>query len=307
LYAKRDKLPARPKGGSYDRKHPLNTGRAHPVTAFFGFPETGGPDEASAARFLRDLSLLPPDQLRPAPVLADLGTLRAGIVREGVVRERLERRYIRIRFVQEELGRLDFRDARPGAGFEDCVFARTDFSIYKRLDPETFSLFSAAGLADYGESFFESAFHLNRKAVGTIIAGAYWKIDSCHVIRNEKLLRNPLFLSIMRSIHTSQAFAPLIEKGELLRECSALIRLPKDKPADPAREMSRLTRGFDLVFAALLKALHGVTALQEDGTQTELSALTGQHTKGKGKETLLRGTFYPHNKACTIPLASSLD
>ncbi|MDR1949462.1 MAG: hypothetical protein LBQ38_08720 [Spirochaetaceae bacterium] len=270
----------------------MNTGKTSPIAAFFDLLKTGGPDRASTAWFLRELGLLPPDSLPSAPVLAGLAALRAGSLGEGPVRGRLERRHIRIRFVQEELGKLDFNKAGAGAGFGDFVFSQTDFSIYKKIDPETFTLFSGAGPADYGDLFFENTFRLNRKAVQTIIAGAYREAGSCYVIKDEKLLRNPLILSILRSLHTSLDFAPLITEEELLGECSALNRAA----ISPARP-------FSVFFSCLLEVLDGVKVVQGDGMRTELSLHAGEGAQTGGL--ILRGTFHPHNKAYTIPLAAS--
>jgi hypothetical protein len=271
----------------------------------------------SVERVFSSLRVLPPGALRSVPVLADLAFLHTGDKAHGIaddnagisetsaasgglIRRRLERRYLRIRFVQEELGKLDFKKAKPGAGFEDFVFAAVDFSVYREIPRQDFALFSEAGLADYGDSFFEGSFRLKRKAVLGIIRGAYREAGSSFIIKDEKLLNNSLVRSIMRSFHCSLDFAPLFDREEILRECACLLRFPEEPAAGAV--FSPPLWGIDAFFAGLVRSLHGAVIIHRDGMWTELRAEDGAGSAGGSL--VLKGTFYPHGKAYTIPLVN---
>ncbi|MDR0586240.1 MAG: hypothetical protein LBG26_03275, partial [Treponema sp.] len=138
-----------------------------------------------AAAFLRALGTLPAKAPRPGLLLgiASLTAARGGdrtapqvpalpSDRAGPLGARLNRRYLRVRTVQDELGKLDFEKAKPGAALDDFVFEQTDFSMYKKIGAEDFSLFSA-GLEDYDDDFYAGSFRMDREKTGTVINSAY--------------------------------------------------------------------------------------------------------------------------------------
>ncbi|MDR2313404.1 MAG: hypothetical protein LBE02_02610 [Spirochaetaceae bacterium] len=212
----------------------------------------------------------------------------------ATVRRRVESRYRRISFVHGELARLNAAAAgnaggpwkaeperagsvrKPGgpefphANFEDFVFSRIDFSIYNKIDAEEYDLVFNRGLEDFDESFFQKAFKMNREAARRTISEAYIKAGPFFVRRNAGLL----LLSIMRTVHTSLEFAPLLTKEDVAGE-------------------DRLR--------ALIKTLDGVVIRHGDGMETRLFVPKAGDAGAKGAP-LLCGTFRPLNKPWTITL-----
>jgi hypothetical protein len=192
------------------------------------------------------------------------------------IRQRIESRYRRICFVYRELAKLD--SAAKGSGtpeavkdtagvnaaagsFEDFVFSRIDFSIYKKINAEEFRLLFDAGLADYEELFFRKAFAMNREQVRETIRSSYIKAGSFYVCKSA----GPLLLSIMRTLHTSLEFAPLLTGNDV---------------ADTEQ------------LGLLTAALDGVVIRHDDGMETRLFI----------KDNSLYGTFQPMHKAYTLRL-----
>ncbi|MDR3248335.1 MAG: hypothetical protein LBT39_06070 [Treponema sp.] len=260
-------------------------------------------DESSVRALLTAVPALPPEL--GLPTLRDLAALRERAApaalaapAAGLLGGRLDRRYRRIRFAQGELGRLDFSKAAPGTAFDDFVFAQIDFSIYQKIPAEEFALFSECGLEDFEDAFFPRFFRMDRKAVATLIAQTYRPLDGFAVIKEDKLLKNPLLMAVMRTLHTSLEFAPLLEKEAVLRECNTLLRFLEQAPL-VGKRLFHLARGFGTLFAQLLLALDGARVIHADGMITGLSAASG------AEGTVLKGTFRPHRKAYTIPLAAA--
>ncbi|MDR1142956.1 MAG: hypothetical protein LBK77_01905 [Spirochaetaceae bacterium] len=196
----------------------------------------------------------------------------------NTIRRRIESRYRRICFVHRELAKLDAaakRSGAPGASakdkaegnaaagsFEDFVFSRIDFSIYKKIDAEEFRLLFDEGLSDYEELFFRKAFAMNRKQVRETIRASYIRVGPFYVCKGA----GPLLLSIMRTLHTSLEFAPLLTGND----------------AADAEQLGLLRA-----------ALDGVVIRHDDGMETRLFI----------KDNSLYGTFRPMNKAYTLMLA----
>ncbi|MDR0554631.1 MAG: hypothetical protein LBG76_07525 [Treponema sp.] len=242
------------------------------------------------APYLKDLA-----ELCPSPEKVDAAPVELW----GPIRERLERRYLRICFVQHELNRLNFANAKPGVVFDDFVLEQADFSVYRHISPGDFALFSGAGLYDYADDFYEECFNLNRKTTERIIKGAYVKnSDGLFHIRDEKLLHNPLFLSIMRTLHTSLNFSPLFSREDIFQECTCLIRQMENYPA-LNKEV------FDELFCALLMALDNGGMVHRDGMKTKLSVYVIEKTDTVCPAITLRGTFYPGNMPHTITLVEA--
>ncbi|MDR2701425.1 MAG: hypothetical protein LBB72_03230 [Spirochaetaceae bacterium] len=189
----------------------------------------------------------------------------------NTIKRRIESRYTRLLFVHKELAGLDAAAKQqekltPSGSFEDFVFSRIDFSVYKKIDAEEFRLLFDDGLADYSEAFYQKAFNMNREEVRGVIARSYIQAGPFYVCKQA----GHLILSIMRTLHTSLEFAPIIAAGEL-------------SGADQLRLMAEL--------------LDGTVIRHSDNSETKL------FVPGKNSGSpLLCGTFYPLGKACTITL-----
>ena len=205
-----------------------------------------------------------------------------------VIRRRIESRYRRILFVHQELIKLDAaakdrssditrkKSPPPAAGksfpvesFEDFVFSRIDFSVYKKIDSSEFTLLFDEGLSDYEEVFYQKTFNKTRGEIHRIINDAYIKTAPFYICKNT----TPLLLSIMQTLRSSLEFAPLLTGADV--------------------------SGGEL--QAVVDALDGMVIRHEDGMETKLFAPeeTQVIPNHQGK---LFGTFYPLGKAYTIPL-----
>jgi hypothetical protein len=213
-----------------------------------------------------------------------------------ILNRRLESRYRRIKFVYQELARLntvlqpgalpasggavgvEIRGAAgaaansvaplavPGGSFEDLVFKNIDFSIYKKIEAEEFRLLFDEGLEDYNDDFFEDAFKMSREEVREIIISAYIKIGPFFVCKKS----GPLLLSFLRTLQTSLEFAPILTAKDT------------ESPEQ---------------YSALIAALNGVVIRHSDGTETKLFVPpAAEH------DPALSGTFHPLGKAHTIAL-----
>ena len=211
---------------------------------------------------------------------------------------RLESRYRRIKFVYQELARLNSVlksvDTPPaavpaggvpaaaasraiagvpaatapqaiagGGSVEDLVFKNIDFSVYKKIEEEEFRLLFDEGLEDYDDDFFENAFKMSRAEVRIIILSSYIKIGPFFVCKKS----GPLLLAIMRTLQTSLDFAPVLTVTD-------------------TESQSR--------YSALTSALDGVGIRHGDGTETRLFV--------PREGAALSGTFHPLGKAHTIAL-----
>jgi hypothetical protein len=205
----------------------------------------------------------------------------------NTVRQRIESRYRRIRFVHQELAKLDAA-AKENAGnaaslsngsFEDFVFSRIDFSVYKKIDAEEFRLLFDEGLADYDEAFFRKAFNLSRDDVRSTIARSYIRVGPFFVSKSS----GPLLLSIMRTLHSSLEFAPLLDAGDV-----------------PVREQ----------LLAVAGVLDNIVIRHDDGMETRLFVPKADESTAPSTPAgtaILCGTFHPLNKAYTITLIPRED
>jgi hypothetical protein len=215
--------------------------------------------------------------------------------------QRLKRRYRRLCFVQEELGRLNSLKAPAGnnslkgktsggISFEDFVFSNMDFSRYKKIPEEDFS-FYLEGIEDFDIGFFMKNFRINPAGAEEAISGAYKKIGPFYCL----LKKNPLILSLMRTLETSLESVPLIQEEEILNELNALYTHLNAKKS-PQAETSRGIFTFENIgpfFSFLLNRLDGLRILHSDGNETKL------FVNNEGK---LSGTFMPGNKPWTLSL-----
>ncbi|GHU07889.1 hypothetical protein FACS1894151_02900 [Spirochaetia bacterium] len=260
-------------------------------------------NENSIRELFRSFAGLHPAFIKFIPVFNDLSALTGATElrgSDGIITRRLERRHRRIHFVQDELGKLDFKQAKPGENLEDFVFSHTDFSVYRNISAEDFRLFDE-GLEDFEDRFFVQAFNLQRRdVIGLIRRGYSNKSKGGYTINRE----NPLLLSVMRSLHTSLDFAPLITQTEVNGEWQKLLNLliasygsPANRPLPPEEEL--LAR----LYATLLALLDGVTVKHRDGAKTELRAETVN--QNNSARIILKGIFHPRGRPYTINLASS--
>jgi hypothetical protein len=279
-------------------------------------------DQSSVKNFLLGLRDLEAD----IPILKNIGALigtdvrnagnianagNAGSVPGGIITGRLESRYLRIRFVQEELGRLDFTQAKPGTAFEDFIFSRIDFSVYDKIDEKTFSLLYEKGPDDYGDLFFEKNFKRSRPETGDIIRRSYKKIGPFYYRLRGKGPFNPLLLSIMRTLQTSLEFRPLLSREEVLNECTCLIRFLRQEQAGPGKESSfYLAQSFGTLFRYIVTSLDQAVLIHDDGMETRLLAGTAPARTGSRPDAgipMLRGVFHPQNKPYTVTLVPDFE
>jgi len=199
----------------------------------------------------------------------------------AIVNKRIESRYRRLLFVHKELAKLgpvmtNSGSAKPipGESFEDFVFKQIDFSIYKKIHEEEFCLFFDEGLSDYDESFFQKTFMMSRREICCIIRDAYIKESPYYLCKKPGLL----LLSIMRTLHSSLDFAPLLDNIDFIAK-------------DQLKEAAEL--------------LDGVLIRHNDGMETKLFKPNAQNRGNIPPNSLLCGTFYPLGKACTLSLVFS--
>jgi hypothetical protein len=212
----------------------------------------------------------------------------------NTIKQRVESRYRRILFVHQELAKLNAAaDGKlPKNSFEDFVFSHIDFSIYKKIDAEEFTLLFDKGLDDYTEAFYQKAFAMNREAIRAIINSAYIRVGPFYVSKKT----SPLLLSIMRTLHTSLEFAPLlgvddvsgVEQISLAASLLNGIQVPHSDNSE--------TRLFVPEKPAAPGAVPGAAAT-EAASDIPASAPTP----------LLCGTFYPLGKAYTITLIPFIE
>jgi hypothetical protein len=263
----------------------------------------------NAASFLRALGTLPAEGPRP-PLLLGIASLSAAsgggpaalpADRAGPLGVRLNRRYLRVRAVQDELGKLDFEKAKPGAALDDFVFEQTDFSRYKKIAAEDFSLFSA-GLEDYDADFYAGSFRMNRERTGTVIHAAYRRIGAFYYLNQEKHLHNPLLMAVMRTLHTSLAFRPLLTGEELKAEFAGVVQYLIANNVVDGKTFSPALQNFSAVYCDLLKLLDGSAVIHADGMVTVLAVEPPAETVSEGIP-VLKGIFHPRDKAYTMRLA----
>ena len=202
----------------------------------------------------------------------------------ALVRRRIESRYRRLLFVHKELERLNALaklepaakktgtvEKTPGVldlsnrSFEDFVFSRINFSIYKKIDTEEFLLLFCEGLSDYEDAFYMKFFSMNREEVRKVINASYVKAGPVYLCKKS----SHLLLSIMQTVHTSLEFAPLLGSGDIA-----------------GRDQIKAVAG----------VLDGLVIRHDDGMETNLFIPEAE------KKALLCGTFHPLGKACTITL-----
>jgi hypothetical protein len=252
----------------------------------------------NAPVFLRALGTLPAEAPRPV-LLPGIAALLDGAEqaipaeRAGRLGERLHRRYLRVRMVQDELGKLNFKKAKPGDALDDFVFKQTDFSMYKKIRDEDFSLFTA-GLEDFDDSFYVNSFRMDREKTASVINGAYKRIGAFYYIKQEQNLYNPLLMAMIRTLHTSLAFAPLVTREELRAEFISVVNYLTENKVVEEKAFLPATQNFTSVYAEFLSLLDGKSVMHNDGMVTTLAV---------EQSPVLKGTFHPREKAYSMVLA----
>ena len=200
----------------------------------------------------------------------------------SLVRRRIESRYRRLLFVHQELEKLNaLAKLEPSAkttgdntlsnrSFEDFVFSRINFSIYKKIDTEEFTLLFCDGLQDYEDAFYTNFFSMSREEVRKTINGSYVRAGPFYLCKKS----SHLLLSIMRTMHTSLDFAPLLG-------------------ADDIADRDQLK--------AVAGVLDGLVIRHDDGMETKLFIPQAADPNMQDMA-LLCGTFHPLGKACTVTL-----
>jgi hypothetical protein len=194
--------------------------------------------------------------------------------------------------VQDELGKLNFKKAKPGAALDDFVFEQTDFSAYKKIHDEEFSLFTV-GLEDFDDSFYVNAFRMDRKKIEGVINGAYKRIGGFYYIKQEQQLYNPLLMAVIRTLHTSLAFVPLVTQEELRAEFLCVVKYLVQSGVVAEETFLPATENFIPVYADLVQVLNSKSVVHGDGMVTAFTVEEGP---------VLKGTFHPRDKANTVIL-----
>jgi len=235
------------------------------------------PQAAELKPFFDLVSSLRRDIPLAIPLLRDLANPNA-----GVLCRRIERRYLRLRRVQEELGRLDFKQAAPGASPEDYIFSRIDFDRYRKMSEKDFDALFPEGLTDFDETVLQKNFGLGRNGIKSLIESSYVKKENFYAILRE----NPLVISIMRALDSSLECSPLFAPEEIQGELEKLLEFLNAQKYPVKNDAYRL-------FPLLVQSLDNVTITHGDGMETKLFISPNGD---------LSGTFRPGNKPWTITL-----
>jgi len=221
------------------------------------------------------------------PILRELAGMAvnaaAFAVEAGPVKKRIHRLYYRLCRLQEELGQLDLKKAKPnvslGLALEDFIFSNIDFSRYKEINENYYTKLFAEGLADFAEDFLRENFNRGRKEIKTLIETSYKKTEGYYKIENE----NPLILSVMRTLETSLETLPLLSFEEIMEELNRI----------PAKYGGRENQ--EKIYSLLVSSLDGVFIAHDDGMTTKLFITDSGE---------LAGTFRPADKPWTRILIS---
>ena len=221
------------------------------------------------------------------PILRELtsmaATATATAVETGPVKRRINRLYLRLCRLQEELGRLDLKKAKPnvslGLSPEDFIFSSIDFSRYREIKENYFKTLFSEGLADFGDAFLKKNFNRNKSEIKTLIEQSYKKTEGVYRLGKE----SPLILSVMRTLETSLDALPLFSLEEVTQELDSM----------PAKYGGRENQ--EKLYSLLVTSLDGVLITHDDGMTTKLFITAAGE---------LSGTFRPADKPWTVVLIS---
>ena len=259
------------------------------ISRFLAHLKSGSTREAPLKEFLTALTFLPLD----LPLLQGLGDFL--LDKPGNrVQSSMESRYRRIAFVQEALGRIDFSSAKPGTRFEEFVFAQSDFSIYEKIDAETFECIFINGLDDLSDAFFGKTLRIEKKDVRKTLSARY-KHDGTWYVSDG----NPFLIPIMRSIHTSLDFSPFPGMGDIRNDFEKLLEFLAEHTGLSHSFFQYYAQEEDDLYLAILEQLNDAGVVQKDGTRSRF--LIGDE---QGNAALF-AVFNPGGKAFTKLMAAS--
>ena len=221
------------------------------------------------------------------PILRELTDMAVNAEKAaaGPVKKRIHRQYYRLCRLQEELGRLDLKKAKPsvslGINVEDYIFSSIDFSRYKEINETYFVKLFAEGLEDFPDAFFWNNFNRRRDDIKEIIEKSYKKTESVYKVMRE----SPLLLSVMRTLETSLETVPPFSLNEIMEE---LDRIPAKYGGSENKKK---------IFLLLVSSLDGVIITHDDGMATKLFITDSGE---------LAGTFRPADKPWTLILIPSV-
>jgi len=214
---------------------------------------------------------------------AQAATATANAAETGPMKKRINRLYLRLCRLQEELGRLDLKKAKPnvslGLALEDFIFSKIDFSRYREINENYFTTLFSEGLADFGEGFLKKNFKRGKSEIKTLIEQSYKKTEGVYRIEKE----GPLILSVMRTLETSLETLPIFSLEEITEEFDRI----------PAKYGGRENQ--EKLYSLLVTSLDGLVITHDDGMTTKL------FIKASGE---LAGTFRPADKPWTVVLIS---
>jgi len=243
--------------------------------------------------FLDYVSSVSPDESDPLcasiPILRELTDMAVNAERAaaGPVKKRIHRQYYRLCRLQEELGRLDLKKAKPsvslGINVEDYIFSIIDFNRYKEINETYFVKLFAEGVDDFPDAFYWINFKRRRDDIRDLIERSYKKTEGVYRTKKE----GPLLLSVMRTLETSLETVPPFSLSEIMEE---LGRIPAKYGGNENKKK---------IFWLLVSSLNGVAITHDDGMATKLFITDSGD---------MAGTFRPADKPWTlilIPLAKA--
>lgn len=253
------------------------------ISQFFAQLETHTISPVLLKQFLVALTELPLD----LPLLQGIGKYFSGDT-HNIVTENIERRYRRVAFVQQSLEKLNFSEAKPDSHLEDFVFAQSDFSIYEKIDAETFTLFYTDGLDDLSDDFFTKILSRNKSEIRNIISAGFKLVDGFYVSGG-----NPFLIPVMRSIHTSLDFVSFPDQNQFSAELKTLFEFLKKHAGLPDVFFQYLIQEEDKLFYALLHLFDKTEISHSDGMKSRFVI-----AEEKGNAALFI-VFRPNGKAFT--------
>jgi len=217
--------------------------------------------------------------------LTDMAVKAGKAEAAGPVKKRINRQYYRLCRLQEELGQLDLKKAKPsvslGFNVEDYIFSNIDFSRYKEINETCFVRFFAEGLEDFPDAFLWINFRRRRDDIKDLIEKSYKKTEGVYRVIKE----GPLLLSVMRTLETSLETVPPFCLSEIMEE---LDRIPAKYGGKENKKK---------IFWLFVSSLDGVVITHDDGMATKLFITDSGD---------LAGTFRPADKPWTLILIPSV-
>ena len=203
------------------------------------------------------------EPLAAIPIILELALMGTSAgPSDGQIKGRIHRRYVRMCRLQEELGRLDFKKAKPGVSAEDFIFSRIDFSVYRELEEKNFHTLFTDGITDFSEEFYRKNLNAGREEVKSLISNCYKKTDGKYRLQRE----NPMILSVMRTLETSLEESPLLTEEEIHEELKKL-------PGIAARSSGLIFKKIpaaSMLYPLLVKSLDNTLIQHDDGMETKL-------------------------------------